>query len=52
MKLLRDDEGQTGFESTFVVEFKTLEDYNALKAQLKALSPEMEITFLDNKGIW
>lgn len=52
MKLLRDDDSKDGIESTFVVEFKSLEDYNALKTQLKALSPALEITFLDNKGIW
>ena len=52
MKLLRDDDSKNGVESTFVVEFKSLEDYITLKAQLKALSPALEITFLDNKGIW
>ena len=52
MKLLRDDDSKEGIESTFVVEFKSLEDYNSLKAQLKALSPNLEVTFLDNKGIW
>ena len=52
MKLLRDDDSKNGVESTFVVEFKSLEDYITLKAQLKTLSPALEITFLDNKGIW
>ncbi|MEE4195869.1 MAG: DUF4956 domain-containing protein, partial [Anaerolineae bacterium] len=52
MKLLRDDDSKDGIESTFVVEFKSLDDYHALKAQLKALSPNLEVTFLDNKGIW
>ena len=52
MKLLRDDDSKDGVESTFVVEFKSLDDYNALKAQLKGLSPALEVTFLDNKGIW
>lgn len=52
MKLLRDDDSKDGIESTFVVEFKSLDNYHALKAQLKGLSPNLEVTFLDNKGIW
>jgi hypothetical protein len=36
----------------FVVEFRHLTDLERTRAALQALSPAMEISFLDNKGIW
>ncbi|MFN2145926.1 MAG: hypothetical protein ACK2T7_11295, partial [Anaerolineales bacterium] len=52
IKLLRFDETAEVLESSFVIEFKRLSDLNQAKAELQALSPAMQISFLDNKGIW
>ena len=35
-----------------LVEFKRVSNLNRTRAALKALSEGVEITFLDNKGIW
>jgi hypothetical protein len=51
-KLLRFDETEQVLESSYVIEFKRVSDLNAAKADLQALSPSMQISFLDNKGIW
>jgi hypothetical protein len=52
IKLLRFDETPEVLESSFVIEFKRVSDLSAAKAELQALSPSMQISFLDNKGIW
>ena len=52
IKLLRFDETADVLESSFVIEFKRLSDLNQAKAELQSLSPAMQISFLDNKGIW
>ena len=52
LKLLRLDETDQTLETAFLVEFKHVEDLNAAKAAVQALSPQASITFLDNKGIW
>jgi hypothetical protein len=35
-----------------VVEFRHLSDLEQARDALLALSPQMEVSFLDNKGIW
>ncbi len=52
LKLLRFDETAETLETAFLVEFTRLSNLNNARAALKALSESVEITFLDNKGIW
>ncbi|MBN2044869.1 MAG: DUF4956 domain-containing protein [Anaerolineales bacterium] len=52
IKLLRFDETADVLESTYLIEFKRLSDLNQARADLHSLSPSMQISFLDNKGIW
>jgi hypothetical protein len=51
LRLLRFDETGTAFESTFLVEFQDLGRMHAARKALRALSPEIEITFMDNRGM-
>jgi len=52
LKLMRLDETEEVLEAAFLVEFKRIENLSAAKEAVKALSPQVSITFLDNKGIW
>ena len=52
MKLLRFDETAEMLEAGFLVEFRETSQLNETKSNLRALSEEIEITFMDNKGIW
>jgi hypothetical protein len=52
LKLLRVDETAQALETSFLVEFRRVADLNQARTALKALSDEVEITFMDNKGIW
>jgi hypothetical protein len=52
LKLLRFDENQTALETSFLVEFRDVEDMNTARRALQGLSPDVEISFLDNKGVW
>jgi hypothetical protein len=52
LKLLRVDETPEALETSFLVEFRRIASLNKARAALKVLSEEVEITFLDNKGIW
>ncbi len=52
LKLLRVDETPQALEASFLVEFRRIANLNKARAALKALSEGVEITFLDNKGIW
>jgi hypothetical protein len=52
IKLLRFDETPEVLETSYVIEFKRVSNLNAAKEELQALSPSMQISFLDNKGIW
>jgi hypothetical protein len=52
LKLLRVDETPQALETSFLVEFRRIANLNKARAALKALSEGVEITFLDNKGIW
>ena len=52
LKLMRFDESNQGQESSFLVEFRNMSQLKEAKSALLALSDGLEITFLDNKGIW
>jgi hypothetical protein len=52
VKLLRLDENAAALETSFLIEFKRLSNLSAAKAELQGLSPSLQISFLDNKGIW
>jgi hypothetical protein len=52
LKLLRVDDTPEALETSFLVEFRRIANLNKARAALKALSEGVEITFLDNKGIW
>lgn len=52
MKLMRFDESQQGQESSFLVEFRDMNQLKQAKNALRSLSDSLTITFLDNKGIW
>lgn len=52
VKLLRFDESVEVTELSFVVEFRQASDLNSVRNSLKQLSPAMQISFLDNRGIW
>ena len=51
LKLLRVDETASVLESSFVIEFKRVSNLNQAKAELQSLG-DVQISFLDNKGIW
>jgi hypothetical protein len=52
MKLLRFDETADVLEAGFLVEFREMSQLNVTKQELRALSDQIEITFMDNKGVW
>lgn len=52
LRLLRYDENAETLELSFVVEFRRTSDLNQARQALLALSPGLEISFLDNKGVW
>ncbi|MEW5941077.1 MAG: DUF4956 domain-containing protein [Chloroflexota bacterium] len=52
LKLLRFDETSTAMEAAYLVEFRRADQLTEARAALRALSPSLEITFMDNKGIW
>jgi hypothetical protein len=52
MKLLRFDENPDSLETSFVIEFKRVSNLNQAKAELQTLSDTLDISFLDNRGIW
>ncbi|OQX65154.1 MAG: hypothetical protein B5M51_01555 [Anaerolinea sp. 4484_236] len=52
IKLMRFDDSESTLESSFLVEFKNIGKLKDAKAALRGLSAPLEITFLDNKGIW
>jgi hypothetical protein len=51
VRLLRFDENDSRLETSFLVEFKRLNDLQLARAALRELSPGLEITFLDNRGV-
>jgi hypothetical protein len=52
LRLLRYDETSEAVEMSFVVEFRRTADLNRARAALLALAPTLEISFLDNRGVW
>jgi uncharacterized membrane protein YhiD involved in acid resistance len=52
MRLLRYDQNDEMVEMTFVVEFRHTSDLNRARVELEKLAPSIEISFLDNKGVW
>ncbi|MBC8503651.1 MAG: DUF4956 domain-containing protein [Anaerolineales bacterium] len=52
VKLMRFDDSGITLESSFLVEFRNMAALKHAKAALRGLSDALEITFLDNKGIW
>jgi hypothetical protein len=52
IKLLRFDETAEALEVAYLIEFRRMDQLNEARAALKALSGSLEITFMDNKGIW
>jgi len=52
LKLLRFDESAEALEAAYLIEFRDMADLEQARAALRALSPALEITFMDNKGIW
>ena len=51
LKLLRFDESDSALEASFLVELRALEKLQEARKALRALSPSIEITFLDNRGL-
>lgn len=52
MRLLRYDENDDVLEMSFVIEFRHTSNLNQARAALLAISDGLEISFMDNKGIW
>lgn len=52
VKLLRFDELDSTLELSFLIELDDLDNLNKARDALKSLDPGMQISFLDNKGIW
>lgn len=52
LNLLRYDENADALEMSFVIEFRHTSDLNQARAALLEVSDKLEITFMDNKGIW
>jgi hypothetical protein len=52
LRLLRYDETPEALEMSFVVEFRHISNLNQTRDALQALSPGLQVSFLDNKGIW
>lgn len=52
MKLIRFDETEGAQEISFLVEFRDMEQLKKAKGALQSLSAGLQISFLDNRGIW
>lgn len=52
LRLMRYDENAEALEMSFVIEFRHTSDMNQARAALLELSDGLEISFMDNKGIW
>jgi hypothetical protein len=51
VRLMRFDENGERMETSFLVELRRLHDLQAARNALRQLSPGLEITFLDNRGV-
>jgi uncharacterized membrane protein YhiD involved in acid resistance len=52
MKLIRFDESEGSQEISFLVEFRDMEQLKEAKSALQNLPAGLQISFLDNKGVW
>lgn len=52
LRLIRYDENADALEMSFVVEFRHTSDLEQARAALRELSEKLEISFMDNKGVW
>ena len=52
LRLLRYDENADALELSYLVEFRHTSDLSRARAALQNLSPGIEVSFLDNRGIW
>lgn len=52
LRLMRFDENAEALEMSFVIEFRHTSDLNQARAALLEISDGLEISFMDNKGIW
>jgi hypothetical protein len=52
LRLMRYDENAEALEMSFVIEFRHTSDLNQARAALHDISEGLEISFMDNKGIW
>jgi len=52
MKLLRFDETPDLLETAFLVEFGRIDRLNEARSAVRSLSESIEISFMDNKGLW
>jgi len=46
----RFDEGPNGLEATFQVTFDSFDALDAGRSELRALDPDIQVSFLDNRG--
>lgn len=51
VRLMRFDENGERLETSFLIELNRLDDLQAARSALRQLSPGLEITFLDNRGV-
>jgi hypothetical protein len=51
LKLQRFDENGERMEASFMIEFADLDMLQAARDKLRSITPEVEITFLDNRGV-
>jgi hypothetical protein len=52
MRLIRFDENERAQEISFLAEFKDMNQLKEARVALRGLSESIQISFLDNKGIW
>ncbi|MBN2549488.1 MAG: DUF4956 domain-containing protein [Anaerolineales bacterium] len=52
LRLLRFDETPEALEISFVVEFRHISNLEQARMALLELSPGLQVSFLDNKGVW
>jgi hypothetical protein len=52
LKLVRFDENESVLEAAWLAEFRSFDHLRRARAALRGLSEELEIAFLDNRGIW
>lgn len=52
IRLMRFDENGEMLEAAFLAEFRNMGQLKGARSALHGLSPQIEISFLDNKGVW